>query len=972
MRINFCSIFLLKAICIFCFLATPYVSQGQVLDEVNFDSLGAWGVNTYCNDINDSGFVCGAYDSSGTTVGFVINYNGKICRFFGATGESIECMSINNKKTVLIKKTVGSTITVYKSYYTDWSETYGPMVAVGNVQQPGSQPFGINNINDITGYYPGGSSRWLFVVHDSITPAACTSWDAARYYVNPTYYNTYGYGINDNNVVTGYYIDGSNETPYIFNELTNTFTSLTPPAFVTHPYDINNSNQICGEYRQGNGTMMAFWAQVNAPNMTFHSMNTLFTAATIQSKASGINNKGEVAGSYLHPVTGKWVGFIYRPNSSEYRLPGYSFTKHAFKMDNTDLPANGVWTNAFYNSFDYRAIDPYFTAINSPILDSFNTATQTQLQPYTSNQLKMACVDWASFAAEVDTTAYLNNANPVMRARYRDVWRHFAFARWLSSSDYADLQFLGTCAGFSYMSLLRYAKDSVLHDWFNLPYNTDLSTYTQSSAAAITAINRCYLKQSDAWHNIYDVQNYGLVRAYEGMYRLKSTFLDQDPNRRNPRALALEMKEGPGKYGYHSVLPYKIHTPTKFPFDDGAGTKRYDTLFVYDSNYPLDTAHNYFLIDQTSVHVRHDSCKSYQYNNLTKVIYNETGVKQILGHKRSQLKSTSVGEDSIIRINIGGGAWYNGHDATGQVHYDTSSYTSTSTIFSPVQGIASNNDHPNYHVMDTSAGPVNIQSYQYPDSAMVWTQSNVHKIMGLNRRAVLGETDNTTFKNRLITYGTHDGNPKILAGYLEEMSQDYMNGVNILVNHLGVVQGDSLLTENPTQYVYKITKLTPGSTTYDLWVYSAGDDSVRQFINSGITLTGNTSHTIVPFFDGPNGTQVAVLVDQGLNGTYDDTLFVTYVPVDLQDAPHNVDYIQVYPNPAQKQLSVAVNQPQQAAYMISLLDVLGRIVYKQQMNFKAGNDVQQIPVSNLPQGAYFIRIADDKGKNIYMEKVLKQ
>ena len=189
---------------------------------------------------------------------------------------------------------------------------------------------------------------------------------------------------------------------------------------------------------------------------------------------------------------------------------------------------------------------------------------------------------------------------------------------------------------------------------------------------------------------------------------------------------------------------------------------------------------------------------------------------------------------------------------------------------------------------------------------------------------------------------------------------------------MAVVQGDSLLTENPSQYIYKVTKLSPGNTTYDLWIYTAGNDSVRQFINNGITLTGNTSHTIVPFYDGPNGTQTVVFVDQGNDGSYEDTLFITYVPVDLNEVKHNADYIKVYPNPVQKQLSVSINRAQQGSYIVSLLDVLGREVYKQQMSFKAGTDVQQVPMANLAQGAYFIRIVDDKGKGIYMEKILKQ
>jgi len=963
---------------ILCF-AWPHTSMSQTLEEVNFDSLGTWGVNTYVSDINDSGFICGTYDSAGVTAGFVINNEGVIRRFIAAPGSSYEAMSINNNHTVLLKRTTGSTIAVYKAYYIAYSQSYGTPVAVGNVQQPNSVPLGINKYNDIAGYYPGGSSRWLFVLHDSITPNPCPTWDANRYTVGPTYYNTYGFGINDNNMVCGYYIDAPNEKPVIYDEITGTFTALNTTFTKMHPYDINNNNVMVGEYQQANGFYMAFWAQVNAPNMTFHTMNTLFTATNIQSKASGINNKGEIVGSYLHPATGKWVGFIYRPNTNGYRLPGYDIMQHTYALQNSSNAAtNGVWTTNYYSSFNYHFTDPYYWSINSPILDSFNMATQPQLATIPYATLNRICADWAAFATEVDTTSLLNNPDPIKQARYKNVWRHFAFGRWLSSPAYVSVNFPGICYGFAFTSLIRYAKDSVYHDWYGLPYNSTLSSFTQSSSGAIKAVTRTYLKQFDGTLQNFTPSTRKWIKPWNGLYRLKNTYLETDPERRNPRAVYIRLKDpNPNpppayKYGYHSILPYKIHTPQIFPFDDGAGNKAYDTMFVYDSNKPLDTS-QHFVIDATSIYVPNDSARDTTYADLSELVFNEAGLKQILKDKHSQLKATSMAEDSFFRVGLAYNSYYWASNASGQAIYDASGYNNTTSDYSPIEARGENIDRPVSHIMDSSAGSaINIHNFQYTDSVMMWMQSNQHRIMGITRVALPAQSDNSTVKNRLITYGTHDAAPKSLNCYLEEMSSDYLNGVNILARNLGVVQGDSLLTENPSQYVYKITKLTPGSTTYDLWIYSAGDDSVRQFINNGITLTGNTSHTIVPFYDGPNGTQVVVYVDQGMDNVYEDTLFVTYVPVEINEVPHNADYIKVYPNPAQKLVSVAINRPQQAMYTVSLLDVVGKVVYKQQMAFKAGEDVQQVPVAGLAPGAYFIRIADDKGKNIYMDKIIKQ
>src|SRR5262245_18519375 len=126
-----CLRFLVAAALLFCaFLPDAF---SQTLEEVSFGP----GTNTHLTGINNRGFICGWYDSAGATMGFVINPNGKIIRSSYTTSFSVKFMKINDLNTVLINKTTGSTIDVYKAYYDSVTETFpNGFVAMSNNQQP--------------------------------------------------------------------------------------------------------------------------------------------------------------------------------------------------------------------------------------------------------------------------------------------------------------------------------------------------------------------------------------------------------------------------------------------------------------------------------------------------------------------------------------------------------------------------------------------------------------------------------------------------------------------------------------------------------------------------------------------------------------------------------------------------------------------------------------------------------------------
>src|SRR5690606_18535229 len=109
--------------------------------------------------------------------------------------------------------------------------------------------------------------------------------------------------------------------------------------------------------------------------------------------------------------------------------------------------------------------------------------------------------------------------------------------------------------------------------------------------------------------------------------------------------------------------------------------------------------------------------------------------------------------------------------------------------------------------------------------------------------------------------------------------------------------------ENPSQFVYKITRISGAADNYDLWLKVTGPDSIRDFKATNIPFGPNTSHTIIPYFDGPDGKQVVVQVDNGNDGSVDDTIMlanVTNVKQIFTISPEVKDY----PSPFNEHISV--------------------------------------------------------------------
>ncbi len=943
----------MKKLLLFIILCISFHVNCQTLEEVNFSPTTSTPWNTYTTGINNKGFICGYYENAtGNKKGYVVNPNGKTIIIDSPLFAHMSVEGINDSCLILVNATDASgNITILKGYYDSLHSKFNLLPVAGNGQPNVAKPYGLNNNNVYTGWYPNLTERWLFTLNDS-TISSTLSWDADKYYNGSAWDPTYVLGINDNDLLCGYVIDGGINTPMVYNATSSSFDIL-PFANQMKIHDINNTNKICGQYRQASGIWCGFYADYSAGAISgFHSINSLFNVSTMQSVINGTNDSAAYVGSYLHPGSGKWIGFIYRPALNEYRLPGFAYATDTWSMPNNNVNnATDVFTPNYYGSFNYSTVDPFayngFPLLNNTIQTMYAVTTL----PSNSS------VSWKGFAKEAVAAQlmsvssipyYENNLKPLLYNNY--------------SNNYIASSFNGYCFGFSYATLLRKYRQDKLNQWYNIALNTNISTVANTDTNSVLAIERMFLKQYDpAWSS----KMFPITTSYwSGMYRMKYEFM-QDSLHTNPQSVGLGLNPSGG----HNVLPYKIRTPKKFPFD--TPTPEYDTMYVYDSSNPNDSTQLFLVLDPL-VHAQGQGASNGSWPNMYELRFQKIGIRDAVVSPFSTLKKDRNALDTIFNFAIKRNLFFNiKNTALNVMKYDGSGFSNTCTDIKPEASEELNNTVPKHYTADTVSTFV-MNSSDYADSVMQWNINKNYLCMGISRKALPAEHDYSTFTHRTMTYGNPDNVLKKLNCYFIQLKTDGAQAATILVNDLEMNQNDSILTENPSDYIYKITKISGGITTYNLTTYTFNNDTAKQFNANNIPLGGNTSHIIDGFY-GVHQNQTVIFVDNGLNGNFDDTLFVTEVPVGILNSPlpYELDF-NVYPIPVSNKLNIIGTRIPADNYSIVVCTIDGRILLNEHHADQKGDIHLGINTSSLAKGNYLLFVRNGNGDVVSRRKFTKE
>jgi hypothetical protein len=81
-----------------------------------------------------------------------------------------------------------------------------------------------------------------------------------------------------------------------------------------------------------------------------------------------------------------------------------------------------------------------------------------------------------------------------------------------------------------------------------------------------------------------------------------------------------------------------------------------------------------------------------------------------------------------------------------------------------------------------------------------------------------------------------------------------------------------------------------------------------------------------------------------------------YLPVGVRDIVKSRLAIQLYPNPAQQDVQVNLSLERSSDVSVQVMDLNGRVVYSSNEKLQAGRQRLRVPVANLKNGFYTIRL----------------
>jgi len=255
------------------------------------------------------------------------------------------------------------------------SGTYTTLYDPSATFDGGTSADGINDKGQIVGYYGNDSGAHGFLYNHG-------------HYVTLNDLHgtkgTFANGINDNGQIVGYYLDSNGvEHGFIYDRLTHTYKTLNDPfagtenGEGTEAQGINDKGQIVGSYIDSKGAVHGFlyshghYIALNDPSAGRGTLEN-----EIGTVANGINDKGQVVGSYTDD-NGVAHGFVYNISTGIYATlddpsagPGSNDTA-AFGINDKGQIVGWYWNggaNGFlYSDSNSGATSEIVGVLNAPL-----------------------------------------------------------------------------------------------------------------------------------------------------------------------------------------------------------------------------------------------------------------------------------------------------------------------------------------------------------------------------------------------------------------------------------------------------------------------------------------------------------------------------------------------------------------------------------------------------------------------------
>jgi len=219
------------------------------------------------------------------------------------------------------------------------------------------------------------------------------------------------------------------------------------------------------------------------------------------------------------------------------------------------------------------------------------------------------------------------------------------------------------------------------------------------------------------------------------------------------------------------------------------------------------------------------------------------------------------------------------------------------------------------------------------------------------------ETDRLFFDGGVSAANPNQDDKTIsLVNIINESSQEKL----FALRQISLAQDDSVKIENPDDNRLNFISYGSGKT-YEVELNFATELGLGRFVNNNINITPNTTHQLVPNWGDFADLGLTIYVDNGNDGTIDDTIIVDNT-VDVKDQGYNnipTEYKleQNYPNPFNPTTTIRYSIPKAGSVTLKIYNLIGEEIATLVNEEKAaGNYEIEFDATQLPSGVYFYQI----------------
>jgi len=625
--------------------------------------------------------------------------------------------------------------------------------------------------------------------------------------------------------------------------------------------------------------------------------------------------------------------------SEKFKVKGYQLTKLDGNGDyiaydiNDDRwgfgnNRNDMWPPTWWPRFNYHGNDPFTGQQYSQWHGNFVFA----------HTLSIEFIDWISFVnAFTENVCYIST----ILALYSPT----ALFKWNAINT---ISWRGSCFGIAASNALAFSHKTEFASKFpSFPSFTDPITVT-SDTNVIPVVTELFTHQFGNPTNQRIIDN-ALITPNQTLNEVKEMFSqDNVPI----RTLAIYNNNGTGG---HTILPYDLEQ------DDDQEEIYY--LYVYDNSYP-DSTNAFILIDTTGN--LNDGTWQTQYawsnwggplglhlNTWASAYLNDP----ILPKNNKDFVSPFILSGDELEV-------YNNINANTRIIDSQGNLTGfvNGTVYNEIT-----NSVPLIYLNGSETPPYGYylptDNYSIQISDVISDTIETFFFTG-NKSYLYKRTDATNLQtDRLFFDGgvsavnpDQDNKSISLVNIINESTQEKLYALR----SLSLSQNDSVKIENVNDDQLKLISYGT-SKNYDIELNFVSETGFGRFGSTGILLDENTTHIFLPDWNDIANSQLTILVDNGNNGTIDDTLFVSNT-VDVKDegylgVPKEYNLAQNYPNPFNPVTKIRYSLPQQSNVSLIVYNILGQevitLVNEQQ---PAGNYEVSFDATNLTSGIYLYKI----------------